>query len=160
MRYRGDWVGLVLLVAICLGAAGLGSMATTPEIAGWYRGLAKPSWNPPAWLFGPVWTVLYLMMAVAAWMVWRSGEYRIAQRPLVWFAVQLASNIAWSWIFFGLHQPGWAFVEILALWLAIVITTIRFFERSKVAGSLMMPYLLWVSFASVLNFTLWRLNIG
>ncbi|HWB13001.1 MAG TPA: TspO/MBR family protein [Pirellulales bacterium] len=158
MRKHARWVGLVVFVVACLGAGGLGAVATTPEIEGWYKTLSKPSWNPPDYVFGPVWTTLYVLMAIAAWLVWRPGGFMAAAAPLTLFAVQLALNVAWSWIFFGMHQPGWAFLEVLILWLAIVTTTVAFFRRSKAAGCLMMPYLAWVSFASVLNFSIWRIN--
>jgi len=148
----------VVILLVCFAAAGLGSVATTPNIPTWYATLAKPSWNPPNWLFGPVWTVLYICMAVAAWLVWRQGGLRQARTPLMLFAVQLALNAAWSWIFFGFHLPGAAFIEILVLLTAIAATTIAFWFRSKAAGILMVPYLGWVAFASVLNFTIWRLN--
>jgi benzodiazapine receptor len=154
------WIGLVVFVAMCLGVGGLGAMATTPEIQGWYKTLAKPSWNPPDSVFGPVWTTLFVLMGVAAWLVWQQGGFKAAAKPLSLFAVQLALNVAWSWIFFGLHQPGWAFVEIVVLWLAIVTTPVAFFRCAKVAGWLLVPYLAWVSFASVLNFTIWRMNMG
>lgn len=154
------WLGLVAFLALCLGAGGLGAIATTPEIDGWYRTLQKPGWNPPDAVFGPVWTTLYIMMGVAAWLIWKRAGFRAASRPLTLFLVQLGLNVAWSWIFFRLHQPGWAFVEILVLWAAILATTVTFFRRSPFAGWLMVPYLAWVSFASVLNFTIWRLNIA
>ena len=135
-------------------------MATTPEIEGWYKTIEKPTWNPPDSVFGPVWTTLFVMMAVAAWLVWKPAGFTAATVPLTLFAVQLVLNVAWSWIFFGMHQPGWAFVEIVILWLAIMATTVAFFRKSTIAGSLMVPYLAWVSFASVLNFTIWQLNAG
>jgi translocator protein len=136
---------LVVFLALCLGAAGLGAIATTPEIDGWYRTLEKPSWNPPAWVFGPVWTILCVLMAVAVWLVWKPEGFKGAAIPLTLFGVQLLLNVAWSWIFFRLHQPGWAFAEILLLWFAILATTGAFFRRSKLAGGLMVPYLAWVS---------------
>jgi tryptophan-rich sensory protein len=154
------WIGLVVFVAVCLGAGGLGAIATTPEIQGWYKTLAKPTWNPPDSVFGPVWTTLFVLMGVAAWLVWQQGGRKVATLPLALFALQLVLNIAWSWIFFGLHQPGWAFVEIVVLWLAILATTLAFFRCSKLAGWLLVPYLAWVSFASVLNFTIWRMNVA
>ena len=138
----------------------LGAVATTPEIGGWYKTLAKPTWNPPDRVFGPVWTTLFVLMGIAAWLVWQRAGFMAATKPLSLFAVQLVLNVAWSWIFFGLHQPGWAFVEIVILWLAIVATTMAFFRCSKIAGWLLVPYLAWVSFASVLNFTIWRMNLG
>ena len=151
-------IGLVVILAICFSAAAVGSVATAPNIPTWYAALAKPSWNPPNWLFGPVWTMLYVCMSVAAWLVWRQGGLRQAHRPLSLFAVQLVLNAAWSWLFFGFQMPGVAFVEVLVLLAAIAATTVAFWSRSKAAGMLMLPYLGWVAFASVLNFTIWRLN--
>lgn len=153
-------IGLAIFIAICLCAGGLGAIATTPEIEGWYKTIEKPFWNPPEYIFGPVWTTLYIMMGLAAWLVWKPEGFKAAATPLILFAAQLGLNVAWSWIFFGMHQPGWAFAEIVILCLAIVVTTVSFFRRSKAAGCLMVPYLAWVSFASVLNFVIWRLNAG
>ncbi|NQV24284.1 MAG: tryptophan-rich sensory protein, partial [Rhodopirellula sp.] len=111
-KLRGT-LALVVFLAICLGAGGLGAVATTPEIDGWYRTLAKPRWNPPDWIFGPVWTTLFIMMAIAGWLVWRRGESRARLAALSLFGVQLTLNLGWSWIFFALHQPGWAAIEIV-----------------------------------------------
>jgi tryptophan-rich sensory protein len=152
---KQSWLALVVLIVVCFAIAGLGGMATTPSIPNWYAGLAKPSWTPPSWLFGPVWSVLYLGMAVAAWLVWRKGNALV---PMALFAVQLAFNLAWSWLFFGLHSPGAGFVDIILLWAAIAATLIAFWQQSPVAGMLFVPYLAWVSFAAVLNFAIWRLN--
>jgi tryptophan-rich sensory protein len=160
MTKRRQWIGLVLLVAVCLGAGGLGAMATTPEIECWYRTLTKPTWTPPDGIFGPVWTTLYILMAISAWLVWKPAGLSGATLPLALFALQLLLNVAWSWIFFGWHRPGWAAVEIVLLWLAIVATTVAFFRHSRIAGWLLVPYLAWVSFAAVLNFAIWRLNAG
>jgi tryptophan-rich sensory protein len=121
----------------------------------WYASLNKPSWNPPAWLFGPVWTALYLMMATAAWLVWKRSGWG---KAMAFYGIQLVFNAAWTPIFFGAHQPGWALVDIIAMWVAIAVTMIAFFRVSKAAGWLMVPYFAWVSFAMVLNFTLWRMN--
>ncbi|MES2596861.1 MAG: TspO/MBR family protein [Verrucomicrobiota bacterium] len=121
----------------------------------WYAALAKPEWNPPNWIFGPVWSVLYLGMAVAAWLVWRRGSQGHA---LKLYVVQLALNAAWTPVFFGAHQLGAALLVILALWLAIVLTLRAFWRVSTPAGLLFVSYLAWVSFASFLNFTLWRMN--
>jgi len=151
-------IGLVVAIVICFAAAGLGAAATTPEIRGWYASIAKPTWNPPAWIFGPVWTLLFLMMAVAAWLVWRRAGFAGAKLPLAFFAIQLALNTLWSVLFFGFHNPGAAAVEIVLLWAAVLATLITFWRRSHWAGGLLVPYLAWVSFASVLNFTIWRLN--
>ncbi|MGE0605871.1 MAG: TspO/MBR family protein [Pirellulales bacterium] len=159
MTERMRWFGLVVLIVICLGAGGLGAVATTPEIDGWYKTIEKPTWNPPNWLFSPVWTCLFVLMGISAWHVWKPAGCKDAAIPLTLFAVQLALNIAWSWIFFGAHQIGWALVEIVVLWFAILATIIAFFRRSKLAGWLLVPYLGWTTFASILNFALWRLNV-
>jgi benzodiazapine receptor len=151
-------VGLVVSVVICFAAAGLGAAVTTPQIRGWYTTINKPSWNPPDWVFGPVWSTLYLMMAVSVWLIWRRGGLRAARTPLTVFAVQLALNSLWSVLFFGMQHPGLAAIEIVILWAAILATVISFWRQSKVAGGLLIPYLLWVSFATVLNVTIWRLN--
>lgn len=152
-------IGLFIAIAICFAAAGLGGLVTTPHIPGWYATLAKPTWNPPAWIFGPVWSLLYLMMAVAVWLVWRQAGIAAAKLPLGLFAVQLTLNSLWSVLFFGLHSPGAAAAEILLLWAAILATLITFWQRSKLAGWLLVPYLAWVSFAAVLNVTICRLNV-
>lgn len=160
MKERTRWIGFVLFVAVSLGAGGLGAVATTPQIDGWYRTIVKPEWNPPNWVFGPVWTTLFILMGISAWLIWKPAGFKKAILPLALFAFQLILNVAWSWIFFGMHQIGWAVVEILILWLAILTTMVAFFRRSKPAGWLLAPYLCWVTFASVLNFTIWRLNAG
>ena len=149
---------LIGLFATTFAAAGIGSAATAASVNGWYQTLEKPSWNPPDWIFGPVWTVLYFLMAIAAWSVWRRTGWPSARSPLAWFAVQLALNVAWSIIFFGFRNPGAAFAEILVLWLAIAATTVSFGSRSAWAMWLMIPYLAWTTFAVLLNAALWRLN--
>jgi benzodiazapine receptor len=121
----------------------------------WYAALNKPSWNPPGWIFGPAWTLLYTLMAIAAWLVWKRDGW---QRPLQLYFAQLLLNAAWTPLFFGAHQLGWALFEIVALWLAILLTLMNFHRVNKTAAWLFVPYLGWVTFASVLNFTLWRLN--
>lgn len=154
------WLGLVLFLGLCLGAGGIGAIATTPEIAGWYQSLDKPSWNPPNAVFGPVWTTLFVMIAIAGWIIWKREGIQGARLPLTLFFLQLALNVAWSWIFFGMHQPGWAFLEIVVLWCAIAATVIAFSRTSKPAAFLLLPYLAWVAFASLLNYTIWQLNAG
>ena len=124
----------------------------------WYATLRKPSWNPPPWIFGPVWTALYLMMATAAWLVWRRGGWAGQRRALTLYLVQLALNAAWTPLFFGLKMPGLAFAEILLLLAAIVATALAFRRVSKGAAALLVPYMAWVSFAAFLNYTLWSLN--
>ena len=154
-----DLVALSAAVAVPLAAGGLGSIATASSVSTWYRELNKPSWNPPSWVFGPVWTTLYVMMGVAAWLVWREGwktpRVRVA---LGLFGAQLVFNVLWSVIFFGLRLPGWALVEITALWGLIVATTVSFFRVNVIGGLLLVPYLLWVTFATGLNGAIWWLN--
>jgi tryptophan-rich sensory protein len=147
---------LVAAVLFCQAAGFLGSLATTPSIGGWYKGLVKPSFNPPNGIFAPVWTTLYLLMGIAFFLVWRLGLKADGVRvALILFLIQLALNTLWSILFFGLHQPLLAFIEILILWAFILTTMIKFFGLSRPAGWLLVPYLLWVSFASALNFFLW-----
>lgn len=149
---------LVVSLAVCFAAAGIGGSVTTSSLEDWYQTINKPSWNPPDWLFGPVWTTLFAMMSVAAWLVWRASGFRGAQLAFVWFGLQLLLNVFWSFLFFGQRNPGWAAIEIVVLWLAIAITIALFWKHSRLAALLMIPYLLWVSFAAVLNFTIWQLN--
>jgi len=151
-------LGLLVALAIAFAAAGIGSAFTSQSVGDWYAGLEKPSFNPPSWVFGPVWSVLYTLMAVAAWLVWRQGGWMSARVALGLYAVQLVLNATWSALFFGARMPGAAFVELVVLWLAIVATTVAFFRKSVPAGALLVPYLAWTTFAGVLNFTLWRLN--
>ncbi len=148
-------VGLFGWLLLCFAAAAVGSLFMPGE---WYAALNKPAWNPPGWIFGPVWTALYAMMAVAAWLVWQRGGLAGQRRPLGLFLAQLALNALWTPLFFGLRQPGVAFAEILLLWLAILATLLAFRPVSRTAAWLLVPYLAWVSFAAVLNGTLWRLN--
>ena len=158
MMDRRSVLVLMLLVAICLGVAAVGGWATAGSVADWYPSLRKPSWNPPAWVFGPVWTALYFSMAIAAWLVWRKAGWRGASGALGLFAVQLALNAAWSPLFFGLRSPAAGLVDIVALWLAVGATVIAFFRIAPVAGALLVPYWLWVTFATALNTAIWRLN--
>ena len=124
----------------------------------WYAALKKPAWNPPGWIFGPVWTALYSMMAVSAWLVWKQGGWKAQRRPLALFLVQLVLNAAWTPLFFKLQAPGWAALDIILLWLAIVTTIRAFRPVSNYAAIMLWSYLAWVSFAAVLNITIWRLN--
>jgi tryptophan-rich sensory protein len=149
---------LIGLVALCLSAAGVGGLITSMTVGNWYQALAKPVWTPPDWVFGPVWTLLYLLMALAAWLVWRRAGWPAARIPLAWFALQLALNISWSALFFGLRSPGLAALEIIGLWLAIAATVIAFWGRSTAAALLLLPYLFWTLFALALNFRIWQLN--
>ena len=150
---------LVVSILVCQGAGVVGSLFTSPAIASWYATLEKPSFNPPNWIFAPVWTLLFLLMGIALYFVWNSeiesNKKRIA---ILIFAVQLVLNIFWSILFFGLQSPLYAFIEIIILWLAILLTIISFYKISKPAAELLLPYILWVSFAAVLNFSILILN--
>lgn len=148
-------IALAGWIALCFGAAATGAFVS---IDGWYADLAKPVWNPPPWLFGPVWSTLYLMMAVAAWRVWSLGGFPARKRPLTLFLVQLGLNALWTPLFFGLHRPGLALFEIILLWVAIVATLRAFHRVDRPAAFLLLPYLAWVTFATVLNATLWQMN--
>jgi benzodiazapine receptor len=158
MTGRRSVLGLVGFLAASLAAGAIGGIATGPAIPTWYQQIEKPSWTPPSWLFGPVWTTLYLAMGGAAWMVWRRGGWAENRRALTLFGVQLILNALWSFLFFGLRSPGLAMAEIVVLWLAILLTLLAFWRVSRPAGALLVPYLLWVTFASALNFAIWRMN--
>ena len=158
MSLTRQLVGLALSIGLCFGVAAVGSAMTIPSIGTWYATLTKPSWNPPNWVFGPVWSTLYLCMAVAAWMVWRERGLPAALIPLALFGLQLALNCAWSGLFFALHKPWLAFADIVVLWFAIVATMVSFARVSSFASILLAPYLLWVTFAAILNFTIAKMN--
>jgi tryptophan-rich sensory protein len=151
-------IGLVVSIVVCFAAAGIGSVFTTPSVPGWYASLTKPAWTPTSWVFGPVWSALYLAMAVAGWLVWRRAGFSAAKGALTLFSAQLVLNICWSAIFFGAHRPGLAFAEILLLWLMILAATLAFRSLSRLAAWLMVPYLLWVAFAATLHYVIWKLN--
>jgi translocator protein len=177
-----NFIKIIVSIAICEFAGIIGSFFTTPAINNWYLGLIKPQFNPPNWLFAPVWTLLFLLMGVSLYLVWKNkfqvrNEIKMTDKKswnpisaklwlgswkeensLAIFVLQLILNIMWSVIFFGLKQPGVAFFEIIALWFAILYTIVNFYRISKSASFLLIPYLLWVSFASVLNFFIWILN--
>ena len=150
--------GLVAWLVLCFGASAIGSAFTMSEIGGWYKTLEKPSFNPPNWIFGPVWSLLFFMMALAAWLVWRRFGFARAKAALTVFVVQLIANMMWSILFFGLHSPSLAFYEICLLWVLIAATIVLFWKKSRSASGLLIPYLAWVTFASVLNFWIWQLN--
>ena len=152
--------GLLGWLVVCFGASAIGSAVTISEIEGWYAGLEKPCFNPPNWIFGPVWSVLFFLMAVAAWLVWRRFGFAGAKAALVVFLVELSANVIWSVLFFGMHSPPMAFFGICLLWVLIATTIVMFWVKSRLAGGLLVPYLTWVSFASVLNFWIWQLNAG
>lgn len=153
-RQVGGLVGWATLTFV---AAALGAIASAgaPEF---YAQLARPSWAPPASVFGPVWTLLYLAMALAAWLVWRGHAIVTARGAFSLFVVQLAANALWSWLFFGWHFGALAFAEVLVLWALIVATVVAFWRLNAVAALLLVPYLAWVTFASALTFAVWQLN--
>lgn len=152
-RGINPWVALAISLALVAAAAVFGSQFAP---GAWYAGLAKPSWTPPNWLFGPAWTTLYLLMALAAWKVWIA--VRRIDAALVLYLVQLVLNAMWSWLFFGLRRPDLALACIVVLWLLILATTVLFWRRDRLAGMLLLPYLAWVGFATALNLAIWRLN--
>ncbi len=153
---------LITAIVVSEAAGIVGSIFTVRAIPEWYATLAKPSFNPPSWLFGPVWTTLYLLMGISAFLVWKKISERSLARDvkiaLAVFGAQLVMNTLWSIVFFGLHSPAWAFVVIIALWVTIVWTMIAFYKISHPAMYLLVPYIAWVSFAGVLNLAIWRLN--
>ena len=149
---------LVALAGWLLLTFSASATAVFVSAGGWYAGLAKPAWNPPGWIFGPVWTLLYAMMAVAAWRVWLQGGWNRQKKALGLFLLQWALNALWTPLFFGLHRPGWALAEILVLLVAILATIRAFWRVDRTAGLLLFPYAAWVAFASALNGTIWRLN--
>lgn len=154
-RRRNEYLALGALVIICFAVAAFGAQFAPGT---WYGHIDKPPWTPPNALFGPVWTLLYLLMAVAAWLVWRHRQHRLRVAALTAFAVQLVLNGLWSWIFFGAHEIGWALLDLAALWVALAVTVALFFRISTWAGTLLVPYLAWISFALALNLEIWRLN--
>ncbi|MGQ0581664.1 MAG: TspO/MBR family protein [Reyranella sp.] len=149
---------LVLFVGLCLGIGALGAAVTATSVKTWYAALAKPSFNPPNAVFGPVWTVLYVLMAIAAWRVWRTADRDTARGPLTLFALQLAINLGWSVTFFGLERIGPAVAVVVVLELAVVATALAFRPIDRIAAWLLVPYVAWVGFATILNIAIWRLN--
>lgn len=151
-------LSLLAFVLATLSAGAIGSLATFESVRTWYPTLAKPAWTPPGAWFGPVWTALYLAMAVAGWRVWRRTAGEMRTRNACLYAVQVALNALWSVLFFSLRSPALALVEIVALWLVLVILLVRYWKIDRVAGALWTPYVVWVSFASALNTAIWQLN--
>jgi benzodiazapine receptor len=157
MKLTYQIVGLIAWLGLCFATAWIGSTFIPGE---WYAQLKKPPWTPPGYLFGPVWALLYTMMGLAAWLVWRRAGFSGARPALTMFVVQLVLNGMWSWIFFGMHKVGLAFAEILLLWITILVTIFAFWRQYTLAGALLIPYLAWVSFAAALNFSIWWMNKG
>ena len=154
-----SYLKLFISIFICMAVGGISGYLTASEIPGWYMFLNKPGFNPPNWIFAPVWTTLYILMGISFWLVWKSGtEEAIKNRAMLFFMVQLILNFFWSIIFFNFHQLGFAMAEIVLLWIFILFSIISFYPISKAASYLLIPYICWVSFASILNFAVWRLN--
>ncbi len=157
--WRNRWRPAAVSVAIALAAGVVGGLATASSVKTWYTGLHKPAFNPPNGVFAPVWTTLYIVMGLAAWRVWRTGAGAKDRRPALGvYAVQLALNLAWSILFFGLRQPATALAEVLALDLAVLATMALFWRVDRLAGLMLIPYVAWTCFASLLNYEIWRLN--
>lgn len=157
-RTAVEWGVLALFVVGSLSAGLLGSIATTPSIPTWYAGLVRPPLNPPNWVFAPVWTTLYVLMGAAGFLVWQRRDHPAARTGLLLFGVQLALNIAWSWVFFALHALGLAVAVVVALWLSILATIERFYRVEPLAAYLLVPYIAWTSFATYLTAAYWYLN--
>jgi translocator protein len=153
-----ELIALALFVALSLGIGALGASVVQTSVDTWYAELAKPAFTPPDWVFGPVWTLLYVAMAVAAWRVWRTADSDTARGPLTLFALQLALTLGWIVVFFGLLKIGAAVATIVVLDVGVIVTTLAFRTVDRLAALLMVPYLAWVGFATVLNIALWRLN--
>ncbi len=150
-------IGLIAWLAVSFIAAAIGSAASI-QAGSFYAQIDRPDWAPPPEVFGPVWTVMYALMGVAAWLVWRVAGFRAARTALTLFLTQLAINALWSWLFFGWHLGALAFADVILLWVLIVATLVAFWRIRPLAGALLIPYLLWVSFASALNYSVWQLN--
>lgn len=155
---RYPYVGLMLFMIATYGVGFIGAFATNSALGFWYITLAKPTWTPPGWLFAPVWTILYGLMAWAAWLVWQMPSSKVRTTALSLFFGQLVLNGLWSWLFFGWHKLLSAFVELVVLWISILVTGLFFNRLRPTAGALMLPYLLWVTFAGALNFAIYRMN--
>ena len=155
---KQELFALVAFLLLCFGVSALGGLATSTSVGTWYQTLTKPALNPPDWVFAPVWTTLFVLMAIAGWRVWRTPAARARSRALWAFGIQLALNLAWSALFFWMRSIGLALLEISAFWVSLVVTMILFWRVDRVAGALFVPYLAWVSFAVYLNAALWQLN--
>ena len=150
---------LIISIALPLLIGFSSSYFTITGVGSWYQTIQRPSWNPPNWVFGPVWTTLYIMMGIALFMVWKSDEnYSLKRIAILLFSIQLIFNFFWSFIFFNQQRPGVAFGEIILLWIFILITIFVFAKVNKTAAWLLVPYISWVSFAAILNYSIWRLN--
>ncbi|MFH1656359.1 MAG: TspO/MBR family protein [Candidatus Nealsonbacteria bacterium] len=159
MDKRINFLKLIISILICQGAGLIGSIFTSPAISTWYVTFKKPSFNPPNWIFAPVWILLFLLMAISLYLIWDRGlKDKKIKIAIFLFSIQLILNIFWSILFFGLQSPFYAFIEIIILWLIILLTIISFYKISKISAYLLFPYILWVSFALILNFSILILN--
>jgi tryptophan-rich sensory protein len=154
-----SWPALLISIVICNLAGALGSIFTARTVDTWYIELVKPSFNPPSWVFGPVWTTLYILMGISLYLVWIDRKKKFKKPALTVFGIQLALNALWSILFFGLQSPFYAFIEIIFLWAFILASIYYFYKISKPAAYLLIPYIAWVSFAAILNFFIYYLNI-
>ncbi len=157
MTRRQQFTGLIGWFLVSFAVSAAGAIASI-EARDFYAELVRPDWAPPGWLFGPVWTLLFALMAVSAWLMWRNGGFRAHRIALSLFLVQLVFNALWSWLFFAWRLGGPAFLDILLLWVLILATLVAFWRVQRLAGILLLPYLLWVSFAAFLNYAIWQLN--
>jgi translocator protein len=152
-------VKFIIAITIPLAVGFTSGFFTITGVGSWYQTIQRPSWNPPNWIFGPVWTTLYIIMGVALFLIWKADvDIKIKNQAILLFTIQLVLNFFWSFIFFNQQQPGWAFAEIVVLWIFILLTIFAFAKINKTAAWLLVPYISWVSFASILNYTIWRLN--
>ena len=158
LDHSRGFLSLLAFLALCLAVAGIGGAVTATSVNSWYVGVNKPSFNPPNWVFAPVWTTLFLMMAISGWRLWRRRAMAGARKALAAWWLQLALNLAWAFLFFGARAIGAALVEVVALLAAIIATMVLAWRVDRLAGALFVPYVAWVSFATVLNAALWRLN--
>lgn len=155
---RSNGIKLISSIALCVLLGSVGGLVTVNEIPTWYATLNKPSFNPPNWLFGPVWTTLYVLMGIGVYLIWKQPVSKERNKALQVFILQFILNFCWSFIFFGLHATGWALIEMIALLVLILLTILHFAKHSKLAAWLLVPYLAWVSFALLLNAAIWKLN--
>lgn len=155
---KSEVLKLITAVTLTVVLGAVGGLVTAAEIPTWYAGLTKPSFNPPNWLFGPVWTLLYILMGISCFLVWKHPASPGRNGALTIFIIQFALNFCWSFIFFGMHETGWALAEMMVLWVTILLTIFSFAKYSKTAAWLLVPYISWVSFAMLLNGAIWRLN--
>ncbi len=152
-------IKLIIAISLPLAVGAVAGLFTSTAVGGWYSTVVKPSFNPPNWIFGPVWTLLYILMGIAFYLVWiKAGDNDLKRNAMLFYFIQLALNFCWSFIFFYAEQPGWALADIILLWVFIAATIYWFSKISKTAAWLLVPYILWVTFATALNFAIWKLN--